>query len=136
MWPLHWAGYESAGGVAAGGRFSREVYPRVYAWMEHFDDAVRRARGRNTRGVLSVKGEEAARLIVRWERERDEAPSMGIDEVGFRPEGGRRGGRLADGYGRLGEGCREVGQANCRGGRLRDARGGRSRKSSCAEAWV
>ncbi|KAG6016922.1 hypothetical protein E4U43_002732 [Claviceps pusilla] len=80
------------------GEFSREVYPRVYAWMERFNDAARRARERNARGVLGVKGEEAARLLVRREREREgeegyhEAPSMGIDDVDFetRSRGGLR----------------------------------------------
>ncbi|KAG5984397.1 hypothetical protein E4U55_004970 [Claviceps digitariae] len=103
VWPLHWL--VGLPGALPGGQFSREVYPRVYAWMERFDSAVRHARERNARGVSRLTGEEAARLVVRrrpgeeeyleHEHEHDGPLTRnGVDEMDFeaRSLGGLRAG--------------------------------------------
>ncbi|KAG6001859.1 hypothetical protein E4U21_003756 [Claviceps maximensis] len=64
VWPLHWLVVGMPGALPPRD-FSRDVYPKVYAWMGRFDEAVRHAQERNACAVSRVKGEEAARLIAR-----------------------------------------------------------------------
>ncbi|GAB0135371.1 hypothetical protein EsDP_00003711 [Epichloe bromicola] len=61
VWPLHWlAGLP---GALPKDKFSPEVYPRVYAWIDRFEKCVQEAQSKAGKQGR-VKGEEASRLIV------------------------------------------------------------------------
>lgn len=61
VWPLHWlAGIP---GALPGERFSREAFPRVYAWIARFR-AVVSAKKKKVGKPVGVSGEEAARRIM------------------------------------------------------------------------
>ncbi|KHN96989.1 Glutathione S-transferase, protein [Metarhizium album ARSEF 1941] len=61
VWPLHWLA--GVPGALPGDVFGPRAYPRVYAWIRRFEEAVRRARGRAGR-PRTVGGEEAQRIIL------------------------------------------------------------------------
>ena len=61
VWPLHWmAGIP---GALPEKQFSPAVYPKVYAWIKRFNDAVSAARKKAAK-PRTLSGEEAAKLIT------------------------------------------------------------------------
>lgn len=61
VWPLHWlAGLP---GALPKDKFSVKVYPKVYAWIQRFENAVQVARKKQGK-PQRLSGEEAAKLIT------------------------------------------------------------------------
>lgn len=68
VWVLHWI--SGLKGALPADRFSPERYPRVYAWIKRFQEAVTAAKARNGK-PKSLSGEEAAGVIEKssWNEE-------------------------------------------------------------------
>lgn len=77
VWPLHWL--KGLPGALPEDKFSPGVYPRVYAWIDRFDEAVREAQSRAGE-QCRVKGGEASRLIVGSGYHDEE---LGVDATDF-----------------------------------------------------
>ncbi|KXX81819.1 Glutathione S-transferase U4 [Madurella mycetomatis] len=60
IWPLHWLVTLPGPPALDPARVSRERFPRVFAWIERFQAAVREAKGGEVR---TLSGEEAAAVI-------------------------------------------------------------------------
>lgn len=74
IWPFHWL--TGIPGALPRDRMGPERYPRVHAWVDRFQAAVKAAKGR-TEGPRSVSGDEASDLILSGNFE---AESIGVDE--------------------------------------------------------
>lgn len=61
VWPLHWL--NGLPGALSSDQISKTQFPKVFAWIERFDEAVN-ASGQNLGKVPTVSGEEAAQTIV------------------------------------------------------------------------
>jgi hypothetical protein len=68
VWALHWV--SGLKGALPADRFSAERYPRVYAWIKRFQEAVTAAKAKNGK-PQTLKGEEAASVIEKsaWNEE-------------------------------------------------------------------
>jgi glutathione S-transferase len=68
VWALHWV--SGMKGALPEDRFSAEKYPRVYAWIKRFQQAVTAAKAKNGK-PKTVNGEEAASIIEKsaWNEE-------------------------------------------------------------------
>ncbi|EFZ01742.1 glutathione S-transferase [Metarhizium robertsii] len=77
VWPLHWlAGLP---GALPKDRFGPRVYPKVYAWIQRFEEALQQARKKAGK-PRTVSGEEAEKLILASEYHESEGP---VDEGDF-----------------------------------------------------
>ncbi|KAH6899855.1 hypothetical protein B0T10DRAFT_468965 [Thelonectria olida] len=75
VWPFHWlAGIP---GALPEERFSPAAYPRVYAWIKRFQDAVSAARKKAGKPA-TISGEEAAKCIL---SSRYNEPERAVDEA-------------------------------------------------------
>lgn len=61
VWPLHWMA--SLPGALPKDKFSPAVYPKVYAWIQRFEEAFQVAKKKLGK-PKTLSGEEAAKLIV------------------------------------------------------------------------
>ena len=61
IWPFHWL--TGLPGALPKDKFSPAVYPKVYAWIKRFQDAISAAR-RNTEKPQTLSGDEAAKVIL------------------------------------------------------------------------
>lgn len=60
VWPLHWL--SRIPGAFTKDQLSEEQFPRVFAWMERFDKAVRAAAKKL--GAAGISGKEATKTII------------------------------------------------------------------------
>ena len=61
VWPLHWMA--SMPGALPEKHFSPAIYPKVYAWIKRFNDAVSAAKKKVPK-PRTISGEEAAKLVT------------------------------------------------------------------------
>ncbi|KAK2593530.1 hypothetical protein QQS21_008753 [Conoideocrella luteorostrata] len=75
IFPLHWM--VGVPGALPKDKFSPEVYPKVYAWIGRFDNAVK-AAGKKLGKQPKISGEEASKFIVGSQYHESE---IGVDKT-------------------------------------------------------
>ncbi|CAM1500710.1 Fc.00g098720.m01.CDS01 [Cosmosporella sp. VM-42] len=78
VWPFHWL--TGLPGALPKDKFSADVYPRVYAWIQRFQEAISTAR-KKTGKPRTISGDEAAQAISQSSYSESEKAVDGEDTV-------------------------------------------------------
>ncbi|OAA33812.1 Glutathione S-transferase protein [Moelleriella libera RCEF 2490] len=108
VWPLHWL--VSIPSALPTEKFSSAVYPKVYAWIQRFDETVRAAKKKMGQKPLVLSGEEASRMLV-GSAYHEPSSEIEVDETDFevRSLGLKRGDRITVGPTDFGSSGRDEG---------------------------
>ncbi|PTB68080.1 hypothetical protein BBK36DRAFT_1167360 [Trichoderma citrinoviride] len=93
VWVFHWL--SGIPGALPADRFSADKFPRVYAWVKRFQEAVSAAKKRLGKQPRTLNGEEAARMIESSSWNEEEEGTVDGDDPLVVAEGLKKGGLVA-----------------------------------------